>query len=202
MTGIFICFEGGDGSGKSTQAARLAEWLNSEGHEIVTTFEPGDTALGAVMRDLVLHSTTIPISPKAEALLYAADKAQHIAEVVQPALEGGKIVISDRYIDSTIAYQGAGRVLDPAEITRLAHWSVSDLLPDLTVLMDVPVAQAMDGKGSLDRIESAGPAFHERVRSYFLALAAQDPGRYLIVNGRDPKDDVTAVIRARVAQLL
>lgn len=200
-SGLFIVFEGGDGAGKSTQSARLASWLVDQGWQVRTTFEPGDTAMGADIRQLVLHSP-VPLSPRAEFLLYAADKAQHVADVVGPALASGQIVICDRYVDSTIAYQGAGRTLPDADISRIAWWSVSGLVPDLTVLMDVPVSEGLGSKDQLDRMESAGDEFHARVRQRFLGLAAAEPSRYLVVNGRGPKDDVTAQICQRVAQLI
>ncbi len=199
--GFFIVFEGGDGAGKSTHTRRLAAWLTGQGRLVTTTFEPGDTELGATVRQIVLHSS-MKLSARAEALLYAVDKAQHIEEVVRPALGAGQIVVCDRYVDSVIAYQGAGRALALDDISRLAWWSVSDLVPDLTVLLDVPVAQAFAGKDQLDRIESAGADFHQRVRQHFLDLAAADPGRYLVVNGRDPIDQVSATIRRRVADLI
>ncbi|MDR0847925.1 MAG: dTMP kinase [Propionibacteriaceae bacterium] len=201
MAGLFIVFEGGDGAGKTTQSARLVSWLRERGLDVVHTFEPGDTEVGQAVRGLVLHSRT-DMAPRAEALLYAVDKAQHVAEVVRPALEAGKIVVCDRYVDSAIAYQGAGRALDIDEVTRLMWWAASDLRPDLTVLLDVRVDQGVEDVENPDRMESAGVEFHERVRAHFLALAAQDPGRYFIANGRDPKDEVTAQIRERVESLL
>ena len=200
-SGVFIVFEGGDGAGKSTQSARLAAWLSSQGYHVKTTFEPGDTAVGAQVRQIVLHSQ-LDLCPRAEALLYAVDKAQHVVEVVKPALAGGMIVISDRYVDSTIAYQGAGRVFSAEEVSRLAWWAVGDLVPDLTVLMDVPPVHGLSRKDQHDRIESAGPAFHERVREHFLHLASSGPGRYLVVDGSDPKDQVTAEIRQCVSDLI
>jgi len=200
-SGLFIVFEGGDGAGKSTQAARLAEWLAGQGYRVRRTFEPGDTAVGAQVRQIVLHST-MGLSARAEALLYAADKAQHVAEVVEPALAAGAVVVCDRYVDSTIAYQGAGRALSVEDVSRLARWSVGGLVPDLTVVMDVSVAQGLTVKDTLDRMESAGTAFHERVRRHFLDLAGADPGRYLVVNGRDPKDQVTDQIRTAVGTLI
>ena len=199
--GMFIVFEGGDGAGKSTQSARLAAWLSAEGYKVRTTFEPGDTELGATVREIVLH-TEMKLCPRAEALLYAVDKAQHMAEVIKPCLEEGTIVISDRYVDSTIAYQGAGRALSDEEVGRIAWWAVSNVVPDLTVLMDVPVMQGLSRKDWLDRIESQGLEFHERVRNYFLDLASTGPGKYLVVNGRDPKDDVTAQVREAVLELI
>ena len=201
MTGYFIVFEGGDGAGKTTQSTKLATWLAERGHTVTTTFEPGDSTLGKALRPLLLHSE-MALNDRAEALLYAADKAQHVADVVRPALTAGHIVICDRYVDSTIAYQGAGRTLDIAEITRLGWWSVGGLKPDLTVLMDVPEAQGLARIADPDRIESAGADFHRRVRQHFLALAAAEPQRYLVVNGRAPKDEVAAQIQQRVAALI
>jgi len=195
--GFFIVFEGGDGAGKTTHAAALADHLERVGWRVRRTFEPGDTAMGASVRQIVLTTTT-PLAPRTEALLYAADKAQHVAEVVRPALEAGEIVVCDRYVDSTIAYQGAGRALDPDDIARLGWWAVGGLKPDLTVLLDVSVADGLDGKDTLDRMEAAGTDFHERVRGHFLALAAADPARYLVVAGRGPMAETTAAIRAAV----
>ena len=198
---VFIVFEGGDGAGKSTQSARLAAWLHDQGYPVRTTHQPGDTAVGLKLREIILHSE-LPLGPRTEALLYAADKAQHLAEVIKPALEAGIIVICDRYVDSTLAYQGGGREISLDEITHLAWWSVDNLRPDLTVLMDVGVDAGLSRKESLDRIESAGLEFHTRVRQRFLDLATADPTRYLVVDGRGPKDEVTALIRERVKPLL
>lgn len=201
VRGYFIVFEGGDGAGKSTQSKRLADWLVSSGYRVRTTFEPGDTELGAAIRETVLHSS-MDLSPRTETLLYAADKAQHVAEVVKPALDDHMIVICDRYVDSTVAYQGAGRALSADEVARIGWWAVGGLTPDLTVLMDVPPTHGLGRKEDLDRIESAGQDFHERVREHFLALAGAHPERYLVVNGRDPKDEVTARIREQVESLI
>ena len=202
MAGLFVVLEGGDGAGKSTQLARLAAWLREAGHEVVVTFEPGDTALGATLRGLVLNHSSGDVSPRAEAMMYAADKAQHVYELVKPALDAGKVVVCDRYVDSMIAYQGAGRVLDVAEVRFLTDWATNGLLPDLTVVLDVPVANAVGEKVDLDRLESAGTEFHERVRQHFLDLAAQDPTRYLVLPGRDDRDTIEAAIRERVTSLL
>lgn len=199
--GLFIVFEGGDGAGKSTQAGRLATFLTEQGYAVRTTFEPGDTALGAQMRQILLHSQLDPC-PRAETLLYAVDKAQHVATVVRPALDDAQVVICDRYIDSTIAYQGAGRALQADEVARIGWWAVDNVVPDLTVLMDVTVGDGLASKEERDRMESAGEDFHERVRRHFLDLAAAQPERYLVVNGRDPKAEVTAQIRARVLELI
>jgi dTMP kinase len=202
MSGLFVVLEGGDGAGKSTQLTRLAAWLREAGHEVVVTYEPGDTALGATLRKLLLDPASGDVSPRAEAMLYAADKAQHVYEVVRPALDAGKIVVCDRYVDSMIAYQGAGRTLDADEIRGLADWATGGLVPDLTVLLDVPVERALGEKVDLDRLEGAGTEFHERVRSHFLDLAAQDPSRYLVLPGREDRDTVEAAIRERVQILL
>jgi dTMP kinase len=202
MSGLFVVLEGGDGAGKSTQLARLATWLTEAGHEVVVTYEPGDTVLGATLRKLLLDHASGDVSPRAEAMLYAADKAQHVYELVRPALDAGKVVVCDRYVDSMIAYQGAGRVLDVAEVRQLTDWATNGLLPDLTVVLDVPVERALGEKVDLDRLEAAGTEFHERVREHFLDLAAQDPGRYLVLPGREDRDAIEAAIRERVTTLL
>ena len=202
MPGLFVVLEGGDGAGKSTQLARLAAWLRESGHDVVVTYEPGDTALGATLRKLLLDPASGDVSPRAEAMLYAADKAQHVYELVRPALDSGKVVVCDRYVDSMIAYQGAGRVLDVDEVRHLTDWATNGLLPDLTVVLDVPVENAVGEKVDLDRLESAGTEFHERVRHHFLDLAAQDPSRYLVLPGRDDRDTIEAAIRTRVLELL
>jgi dTMP kinase len=150
----------------------------------------------------VLDHSSGDVSPRAEAMMYAADKAQHVYELVKPALDAGKVVVCDRYVDSMIAYQGAGRVLDVDEVRHLTDWATNGLLPDLTVVLDVPVENAVGEKVDLDRLESAGTEFHERVREHFLDLAAQDPGRYLVLPGRDDRDTIEAAIRERVTTLL
>ena len=202
MAGLFVVLEGGDGAGKTTQLRRLATWVAEAGREVVVTYEPGDTHLGATIRTLVLDHASGDVSPRAEALLYAADKAQHVYEVVRPALAAGKVVVCDRYVDSMIAYQAAGRSLDADEIRSLAEWATHGLTPDITVVLDVPVERAVGEKADLDRMESAGAEFHARVRAHFLDLAAQDPSRYLVVPGRHDRDAIEAAIRARVEPLL
>ncbi|MCL1923287.1 MAG: dTMP kinase [Propionibacteriaceae bacterium] len=199
--GMFIVFEGGDGAGKSTQAARLAAWFAEQGYQVRTTFEPGDTAIGAKIREVVLNPD-IEICPRAEVLLYCVDKAQHIYQVVKPALDQDHIVVCDRYVDSTIAYQGSGRVLTHEEVEHIAWWTVNNLVPDLTVLMDVPVDQGLTRKNLLTHTNETDLEFHERVRDYFLGLASTGPGRYLVVNGRDPMDDVTNQVREAVTDLI
>jgi dTMP kinase len=199
VAGTFIVFEGGDGVGKSTQARLLADWFAASGREVVRTFEPGDTGLGNELRQLLLSPGTGELPPRAEALLYAADKAIHVAEVIRPALRREAVVICDRYVDSMIAYQGAGRVLDFAEVERLAAWATDGLRPDLTVLLDLDPAQAMDQIAEKDRLEAAGTDFHTRVREHFLALAARDPDRYLVIPARLPIEEIAARITERLS---
>lgn len=200
--GVFIVFEGGDGVGKTTQVDRLCRWLVDQGREVVRTHEPGDTPVGQRIRQLVLDPATGEISPRAEALLYAADKAQHLHAVVRPALARGAVVVCDRYVDSMIAYQGAGRVLQPAEVEQVARWATEDLMPDLTVLLDVDHRQAVSVKTEKDRLEAAGDGFHTRARVHFLALAERCPRRYLVLNARDTREQIAARIVERVAELL
>ncbi len=200
--GIFIVFEGGDGVGKSTQARKLADWVASKGREVVLTFEPGDTAIGATLRDLVLNPKWGDVSPRAEALMYAADKAQHVHEVVLPALHRGAVVISDRYVDSMLAYQGAGRVLAPERVEQVARWATGDLLPDLTVLLDLEPDRGLATITEKDRVEGAGEDFHGRARQFFLDLAAEDPEHYLVLPARTGVKHLANLVRERVAPLL
>ncbi|MFG2338806.1 dTMP kinase [Streptomyces yangpuensis] len=202
-TGFFIALEGGDGAGKSTQVKALAEWIRGKGHEVVVTREPGATPVGKRLRSILLDISSAGLSNRAEALLYAADRAEHVDTVVRPALERGAIVISDRYIDSSVAYQGAGRDLSPTEIARISRWATDGLVPNLTVLLDVsPEAARERFTEAPDRLESEPAEFHQRVRSGFLTLAAADPGRYLVVDaGQDP-DSVTTVVRHRLDRML
>ncbi|MFB2599415.1 dTMP kinase [Herbiconiux sp. P17] len=205
MNGVFITLEGGDGSGKTTQAEILESWLTERGRTVVRTREPGGTDFGTEVREIVLHSRG-HISPRAEALLYAADRAQHIATKVRPALERGDVVVQDRYLDSSVAYQGAGRVLDATEIRELSLWATEGLLPDVTILLDLDedVARArLDGANKrFDRLEAEKSDFHRRVREAFLALAAAEPERFLVVDAALPAEQIAAVIRARVEELL
>lgn len=212
MPGLFITLEGGDGVGKSTQAALLAEWLERDGHEVVRTREPGGTALGAEIRRLLLHGGDAigEVDPRAEALLYAADRAQHIATVVRPALEHGAVVVQDRYIDSSLAYQGAGRVLDVEDVRRFNEWAVDGLWPHLTVLLDLAPAQAASRRESrdsldgttADRLEAETVEFHAAVRHGFRILAESDPGRFLVLDASDDAATIHESIRQRVTELL
>ena len=200
--GAFVVFEGGDGVGKTTQVDRLCAWLANEGHEVLKTFEPGDTTVGAMIRHIVLDPATGEMSPRAEALLYAADKAQHIFSVVRPALQRGAVVVCDRYVDSMLAYQGAGRVLELAEIERIARWATEDLRPDLTIVLDAELSLTVNAKAQKDRLESAGEVFHERTRQFFLGLARRDPEHYLVLDARASRDEIAAQVAARVEQLV
>lgn len=205
MTGLFITFEGGDGSGKTTQINLLATWLESQGQTVVLTREPGGTDLGVELRNIVLHRKGF-IAPRAEALLYAADRSHHIHSLVRPALERGEVVVQDRYLDSSVAYQGAGRVLDPEEVRELSLWATERLMPNLTVLLDVPasVAKARQAQTEreYDRLEAEAEDFHTRVRESYLSLAAAEPERFLVVNGELPIEEIHRSIIAKVSDLL
>lgn len=201
--GFFLAIEGGDGAGKSTQVEALAEWIRAKGHEVVVTREPGATPVGKRLRSILLDVSSAGLSNRAEALLYAADRAEHVDSVVRPALERGAIVISDRYIDSSVAYQGAGRDLAPTEIARISRWATDGLVPNLTVLLDVsPEAARERFTEAPDRLESEPAEFHQRVRDGFLTLAASDPARYLVVDGAQEPEAVTTVVRHRLDQML
>jgi dTMP kinase len=207
--GLLIVFEGGEGSGKSTQVERLAEALRSYGRTVVVTREPGATTIGARIREIVLDRpgahAAAPLAPRAEALLYAADRAHHVATVIGPALRRGAIVISDRFVDSSLAYQGAGRTLPHHEVRWLSSWATGGLRPDLVVLLDIDpsvgLARAAARSGQ-DRVEAESLAFHQRVRTAFRELAAAEPDRYLIVDADDPVDVIAFAIRERVHRLL
>ena len=200
--GVFVCFEGGDGSGKSTQARVLGEWLESEGYVVRLTFEPGDTEVGVRVREIVLDPATGELSDRTESLLYAADKAEHVHSVVQPALDRGEVVITDRYVDSMLAYQGAGRPLELAEVEHVARWATHDLRPHLTVVLDVAPDHGFGRFAERDRIEGESVEFHERVRQAFLDLASRDPDHYLVVDARLPVNVIAAAVTERVAPLL
>ncbi|WP_405842636.1 dTMP kinase [Streptomyces sp. NBC_01518] len=202
-TGFFIALEGGDGAGKSTQAEALAEWIRGKGHEVVLTREPGATPVGKRLRSILLDVSSAGLSHRAEALLYAADRAEHVDTVVRPALERGAVVVSDRYIDSSVAYQGAGRDLSPTEIARINRWATDGLVPHMTVLLDVDPETARERfTEAPDRLESEPAEFHARVRSGFLTLAAADPSRYLVVDAGQEPEAVTTVIRHRLDTVL
>lgn len=200
--GLFVVLEGGEGAGKSTQLQRLSAWLVAQGHEVVVTREPGATPVGAKIRALLLDPSTT-LDPRAEALLYAADRAQHVATVVRPALARGAVVISDRYIDSSLAYQGVGRALATEDVARLSRWATEDLRPNLVLLLDVdPSVGLARATGTPDRIEQESLEFHRAVRQGFLDLAAGNPDRYLVVPAEQPADVVHAAVVARLGPML
>ncbi len=196
-SGAFLVFEGGDSVGKSTQVRMLAEALRKQGRSVLVTHEPGASELGKQVRHITLHSQGYSVSPRAEALLMAADKAQHVHEVILPALTKGQVVICDRYVDSMLAYQGYGRGLDPEGLAALAQWSTGGLVAHLTILLDVDPNQAVSRVVDKDRMESAGADFHERVRQGFLDLAGRHPQRYLIMPARDSREAIAAGVLAR-----
>jgi len=199
--GLFVSFEGGDGAGKSTQARLLGDWLRALGREVVLTREPGGTELGVQLRDAVLHGDHV--DARTEALLYATDRAHHVASLVRPALARGAVVVTDRYLDSSVAYQGSGRDLGADEVERLSLWAVDGLLPALTVLLDLdPVAGQARLTGEPDRLERAGDEFHRRTREAFLARAAAEPGRWLVLDATLPVDALAQAIRERVGPLV
>jgi dTMP kinase len=201
-SGVFVCFEGGEGSGKSTQARLLKESLEAEGYAVLLTFEPGDTQVGKELRRIVLSPETGELSHRTEALLYAADKAEHVDTVIAPALDRGDVVVTDRYVDSTLAYQGAGRDLDIAQLERVARWATHDLRPHLTVVLDLDPAAGMSRFEGRDRIEGEPPEFFARVREAFLELARADPDHYLVLDASSDRVEIAARVRSAVEPLL
>jgi dTMP kinase len=204
MSGLFITLEGGDGAGKSTQMGLLRDWLEQQGRTIVESREPGGTDLGLELRQIILHRKGY-IAPRAEALLYAADRAHNVATKVRPALERGDIVIQDRYYDSSVAYQGAGRVLDPGAVRGLSLWATESLVPDVSILLDLPadIGRARLGERTqYDRLEAEEDDFHARVRTAYLEIAEREPDRFLVVDATAPVEVIAEAIRARVAPLL
>ena len=199
--GTFIVFEGGEGIGKSTQAKLLKAWLEQEGESVVLTREPGGSDLGIEIRKILLSHSTGEISPRAEALLYAADRAHHVHSLIRPALAAGQVVIGDRYFDSSIAYQGAGRVLEPGEVARISRWATESLFPTLTIIIDLPAEIGLGRLKSKDRLESQPIDFHERVRQEFLQLSLLDPERYFIVDGNKTIEDIHSDIITRVSEI-
>ena len=201
-TGLFVALEGGEGAGKSTQAQLLRTWLEDDGRDVVLTFEPGDTPTGQRIREIVLSHETGALDDRTEALLYAADKAEHVATVVWPALERGAVVVTDRYVDSTLAYQGAGRAVPVDELEQIARWATGNLRPHLTVLLDLAPEDGLQRFDGRDRIEGESEAFHGRVRDAFRHMAESEPGRYLVLDATRPADEIARRIRTRVEQLL
>jgi dTMP kinase len=195
---MFVAFEGGEGAGKSTQVAALAALLRARDHEVVETYEPGDTRIGPDVRRLVLGHASTGLSAKAEALLYAADRAEHVESVVRPALDRGAVVLTDRYVDSSLAYQGAGRPLDYAAVASVNAWATGGLVPDLTIVLDLDPAEGLRRGGVPDRLEVEPLEFHRRVRAKFLELAAEEPARYVVLDGSAPPEQVQAEVAAAV----
>ena len=202
--GLLVTFEGGEGSGKSTQIERLADFLLDEGHEVVTAREPGTTQVGEAVRELLLRTAREDLSPESELALCLAARAELVAEVVRPGLEAGKVVLLDRYGDSSVAYQGYGRGLDPDRVNALNAYFTRGLTPDLTVLIDVPVEASAERSRQrpADRIERAGRSFHDRVRSGYREMALNEPERFVVLDGTDPIDTVQAAIRDAVLEAL
>ncbi|MFC0582269.1 dTMP kinase [Micrococcoides hystricis] len=209
--GLFIVFEGGDGVGKSTQLKLLHENLAEAGHSLVLTREPGGTGLGEAVRGLLLqaHSPAgdmLHISDRAEALLFAAARAQHVEELIEPALQAGKIILSDRYVDSSLSYQGGARGLGIDRVRQVNEWATDGLVPDLTILLDLPVeaarARMRDRAAHADRIEAEADAFHEQIRQSFLALAADAAERYLVIDADQDPAAIARVVSRRVEELL
>jgi dTMP kinase len=201
-TGVFVCFEGGEGAGKSTQARALATTLEERGLHTLLTFEPGDTPVGKEVRRIVLDPATGELSDRTEVLLYAADKAEHVDTVVLPALARGEVVITDRYVDSTLAYQGAGRTLATEEVERVARWATHDLRPHLTVVLDVDPEHGFGRFAERDRIEGESPEFHRRVRAAFVEMASADPDHYLVIDAGRSAAEIADEVLARVEPLL
>jgi dTMP kinase len=205
VNGFFFAFEGGEGTGKTTQLKVLADTLAGRGYDVVLTHEPGDTVVGARLRELLLDPATA-ITAQTEALLYAADRAEHVAHVVSPALARGAVVITDRYMDSSISYQGFGRGLDLEEVIRTSRWATGGLVPHLTLVLDLPVElglrRARGRSGRADRLEAEAIDFHERVRAGFLQLAKADPKRYAVIDAAGPPDVVAAAVQAGVFAVL
>ncbi len=201
-SGVFICFEGGEGAGKSTQAQLLKERLEADGRVVLLTFEPGDTLVGKDIRRIVLDPATGHLADRTEALLYAADKAEHVEKVVRPALERGEVVITDRYVDTSLAYQGTGRGLDPTELESVLRWATRDLRPHLTVLLDVDPGNGLGRFEGRDRIEAESIEFHRRARDGFLSLAASDPEHYLVLDAHGEPSALSEAVAERVKGLL
>ena len=195
--GLFIAFEGGDGAGKSTQVALLREAFETAGRTVTVTRQPGGTDLGREIRDLVLHGAHV--APRAEALLFAADKAHHVDQLIRPALDRGEVVLTDRYTDSAVAYQGAGRDLGAQEVHDLNMWAVQDLVPDLTVVVDVSAEEGRRRRGDVhDRLEAEEDTFHDAIRAHYLAMAQGNPERYLVVDGTLAPDAIHAQVVQRL----
>jgi dTMP kinase len=201
--GLLIALEGGEGAGKTTQARLLAIWLRDQGFDVIATREPGATKVGMRLRAVLLDTAHTGLSSKAETLMYAADRAEHVESVIVPALERGSVVVTDRYVDSSLAYQGAGRSQHVDDVARLNKWATGGLVPDLTILLDLPPTAGLGRRArSADRLEAEPTDFHERVRAGFLALASAEPQRYLVLDASRPADELSHEIQDRIRDLL
>jgi len=203
-TGTLVTLEGGEGGGKSTQAHLLGTWLEEKGYQVVVAREPGTTQVGEAVRRLLLEEAPDHLAAEAELALYVAARAQLVTELVRPSLEAGKVVVLDRYGDSSVAYQGYGRGLGPDRVREMNRWATGGIEPDLTILVDVaPEVETdrLEGRPR-DRLERAGRSFHERVREGYLELAGKEPGRFFVVDAGRPIDEIQGVIRERVGRLL
>lgn len=198
----FIVFEGGEGAGKSTQSAALADYLQARGHEVLCTREPGGTPAAESIRAVLLDPANAGLDDRAEALLFAAARGDHAARVIRPALERGEIVISDRYLDSSVAYQGVARGLGAERVAELSLWATGGLVPDLTIVLDVDPALGLARVVGPDRLESEPLEWHARVRQGFLDIAASDPDRYLVLDGSRPAEDLAVEIAVAVSALV
>lgn len=198
MSGFFIVFEGGEGAGKSTQEGLLAAALQERGRSVVRTREPGGTPAAEAIRSVVLSPDYAGLDARAEALLFAAARGEHVARVIRPALERGDVVICDRYIDSSVAYQGFARGLGPKRVRDLSLWATDELLPDLTVVLDIDPADGLARFTERDRLEAEPLEYHQQVRAAYLAMAEEDPDRYLVLNARDSVEQIAQAILERV----
>jgi dTMP kinase len=202
-SGLFLAFEGGEGAGKTTQARMIAIWLREQGFDVVTTHEPGATKIGMRLRAILLDTNNAGMSSRCETLLYAADRAEHVTSVIEPALDRGAVVITDRFVDSSLAYQGAGRGLRTAEIARLNSWATGGRQPDLTILLDMPPEAGLGRRtASADRLEAEPLDFHRRVRAGFLALSRAEPERYLVIDASRQPEEVSEEIKDRIREIL
>jgi dTMP kinase len=208
VNGVFLSFEGGEAAGKSVQAARLAESLGAGGRDVLLTREPGGTPFAERIRDVLLHAREVDLTPEAQALLFSAARSQHTRDVIRPALASGKVVVADRYFDSTLAYQGYGLGADLEGLRAMTRFAVGSLVPKRTFLIDVPVAVTLSrlatrsGAARWDRFHGDDRLFYERVRDGYLRLAAAEPGRFVVVDGDRPEETVAADIRRQVDQLV
>jgi dTMP kinase len=201
--GLLIAFEGGEGAGKTTQARLLAIWLREQGYDVIATHEPGATKVGMRLRALLLDTAHTGMSSRAETLMYAADRAEHVDTLIRPALERGAVVVTDRFVDSSLAYQGRGRNLPVTEIAGLNQWATGGLRPDLTILLDLPpMAGLVRRAPSADRLEAEPTEFHQRVRQGFLALARAEPHRYLVLDATRPPEQLSREIQDRIRDML